>query len=163
MVALNSCVFRSLDFPNRVSVTAREIAERLRVSAKHVVHLIEAGLLIEEPSRLGTGSRSLARVEVSSYRQFIIRRTIRDGDFVPADPLPYASLDFSSDRPLTRADVASKLSMDERHVLAFIETRELNAIDLRGPNSPRGTWRIPIEAYRHFMRSRIRSTAGMRS
>lgn len=158
MVALNSCAFPSLDFPNRTVVTAREIAARLCVTTQHVQNLIEAGVLDEEQARFGTKSRKMAKVPIASYRAFIGQRMSRAVDFDPPPPLKYASLDFTSAAAVTCIDVATKLGCSDAHVVNLIADGELCALDMRGPNSKRGTWRVPIEAYRHFMNLRMGRT-----
>lgn len=67
--------FASLDFPGRSTLTVDEIAERLGVTAQHVIDLIEEGALCPSVDLAGKGaSRRLLRVPVETYRNFIIAR-----------------------------------------------------------------------------------------
>lgn len=67
--------FVSLDFPGRTALTVDEIAERLGVTAQHVIDLVEEGALCPAVDVAGKGaSRRLLRVPVESYRNFIVAR-----------------------------------------------------------------------------------------
>lgn len=67
--------FVSLDFPGRTTLTMDEIADRLGVTAQHVIDLVEEGALCPAVDLAGKGaSRRLLRVPVESYRNFIVAR-----------------------------------------------------------------------------------------
>lgn len=68
------------------------------------------------------------------------------------DQLTFNSLLFPGRRALYVAEVAEKLSVTEQHVRDLIEGGELQAVNV-GDDS-RKFWRIPTEAYEHFLKRR---------
>lgn len=78
---------------------------------------------------------------------------------MPADQLQFAffaCLDFEGRANLGVREVAHKLGYTPRHVIGWIDLGELAAFDGRGKKTTsRAAWRIPIDAYRDFVRSRL--------
>lgn len=74
---------------------------------------------------------------------------------------PFASLDFEGYTILTVDQVAAKIGKSSKHILNLIEEGELCALDLKGKLATRRDCRIPLEAYRAFVLSRM--TGQMRS
>ncbi|HXG49096.1 MAG TPA: helix-turn-helix domain-containing protein [Methylomirabilota bacterium] len=69
------------------------------------------------------------------------------------EQLDFDSLMFGADRRvLLVSEVAAKLRVTEQHVLDLIEEGQLQAINIGGAD--RKYWRIPVEAWRAFTRSR---------
>lgn len=66
--------FTSLDFPGRVTLMVDEIAERLGVTAQHLLDLIEEGELVAINLAGKDASRRTVRIPVESYRTFIVAR-----------------------------------------------------------------------------------------
>lgn len=66
--------FTSLDFPGRVTLMVDEIAERLGVTAQHLLDLIEEGELVAIDLAGKAALRRTVRVPVESYRNFIVAR-----------------------------------------------------------------------------------------
>lgn len=139
--------FGSIDFPNRQTLIAAEVAVALRVCEKHVVDLVNEGELVEE-SR--STARSAVRVSFASYCDFVRARTRGFPPVRPPKRLPYASVEFESERPLLTKEVAAKLSMTAKHAERLIATG-VCAIDCRGKGSSRAVWRVPVESYRDFL------------
>ena len=69
-----SLPFACLDFPGRSTVTAGEIALKLGVTTRHILHLIEDGTIHALDLPRHSGSRSLLRVPVDEYRAFVIAK-----------------------------------------------------------------------------------------
>lgn len=68
----------------------------------------------------------------------------------------FACLDFEGRVTLSVREVALRLGYTTRHVIGWIESGELAAFDGRGTaKATRAAWRIPIDAYRDFVRARI--------
>lgn len=70
--------FPSLDFPGRVTLLAREIAERLGYDEKHIRDLIAEGDLRGIDGKGSGSTRGSYRVPVESYRDFIMTRMTGD-------------------------------------------------------------------------------------
>ena len=66
--------FPSLDFPGRVTLTAKEIAERLGWDEKHIRDLIAEGVIPGLDGKGKDASRGSYRVPIESYRDFIMAR-----------------------------------------------------------------------------------------
>lgn len=66
--------FTSLDFPGRVTLMVDEIAERLGVTAQHILDLVEEGELVAVDLAGKGASRRTVRIPVESYRTFIVQR-----------------------------------------------------------------------------------------
>lgn len=69
-------------FPGRTSLMVREVAKALRIDEKHVVSLINEGLLdaIEITGKGNKSSRYHWRIPVSAYDDYIRRRRSSVGD-----------------------------------------------------------------------------------
>ncbi len=69
-------------FPGRTSLMVREVAKSLRIDEKHVVSLINEGLLdaIEITGKGNKSSRYHWRIPVSAYDEYIRRRRSSAGD-----------------------------------------------------------------------------------
>ncbi len=63
--------FACIDFPDRTSVTAAEIAAKLGVTAQHILDHIEAGKLVAIDTTLATSRRN-PRVAVDEYRRWVL-------------------------------------------------------------------------------------------
>jgi hypothetical protein len=68
---------------------------------------------------------------------------------------PFPSLDFPGRTTLTAAEIAGRLGYDEKHVRDLITEGELPAIDGKGKDATRGSYRVPIENYRDFVTARM--------
>ena len=63
-----------LAFPGRTTLYVREVAEKLRVTERHVVNLIEAGML--RAVNVGTtAGRKFYRIPVPWYQEYVKRMT----------------------------------------------------------------------------------------
>jgi len=63
----------TLDFPGRTVLYVREVAEKLRVTDRHVTNLIEAGQL--RALNVATGAKKSWRIPVPWYRDYVKRMT----------------------------------------------------------------------------------------
>lgn len=66
--------FPSLDFPDRTTISLREIALRLGYSEKHISNLLDAGRIAAIDGRVSEHGRSSFRIPVESYRDFVLLR-----------------------------------------------------------------------------------------
>jgi len=69
--------------------------------------------------------------------------------------LPFPSLDFQGRTTLTVNDIANKLRYTPEHVIGLIECGELVSVNGSRSVETRMSYRVPIEAYREFIRSRM--------
>ncbi len=151
--------FPSLEFPNRDSLTAHEIAMRLRCSFEHVLNLVCDGSLSQcsEASR----PRSAVRVGAESYHAFVRARTLRAGCLSEtARELLIPSLDFPKTPVLRLEEIAQRIGVTDAHLTNLIERGELAAVDICSENARRHAFRVPIEAYRQYLNGRM--TCGRR-
>lgn len=147
--------FPSLDFQNRATLAVHEVAAKLRVTSQHVFNLIRSGEITEEPSKQGIASRGIARISVEVYRAFVASRTVGQVEFITPPRLALGSHEFPTAAPLMFGEVSLRLGFSREHVGGLVFAGDLCALDLRGDSSTRATWRVPIEAYRHFVASRM--------
>jgi len=65
--------FASLDFPGRVTLKVYEVAAKLGVTEQHVIDLITEGKLGAIDLRGKGASRSLYRIPIEAYRDYVVR------------------------------------------------------------------------------------------
>lgn len=65
--------FASLDFPGRVSLRIEEVADKLGVTAQHIIDLIVEGKLQALDMRGQGATRALYRIPIECYRDFIVK------------------------------------------------------------------------------------------
>lgn len=80
--------FASFDFSDGKPITVGKIAEKLGVTAQHVLNLCEDGTLISCDLGRHVGSRRMLRVPVEEYRNFILTRLSGEArkEFIAALP-----------------------------------------------------------------------------
>ena len=131
-----------------------EIARKLAVTVDHVVNLVDddsfAGSIVK---RVGPSRRSI-RVPVESYRSFVLKRSSRQAPPASQASIVFPSLDFPGDKALTIDAIQEALMLTSKHIANLIEGGSLHAIDVRAAASKRHVFRVPIEAYRHFINVR---------
>jgi excisionase family DNA binding protein len=66
--------FASLDFPGRTTLSVDEVAERLGVTAQHVLDLIAENLITGIDLKGRAATRRLIRIPIESYRNFVVER-----------------------------------------------------------------------------------------
>jgi hypothetical protein len=74
------------------------------------------------------------------------------------NPAPsFESLDFPGRKVLFVFDIADRIGCSRRHVFELISEGHLRAVDIscRNTGTSRQAFRIPVESYRQFIRSRI--------
>lgn len=152
----------SLDFPGRTTLGLQEIAARLACTPAHILHLVRSGEIIKGKAKV-KASILTRRVSVDGYRKFLLKRcTSRRPAFTPAE-IPWPSCDFTGTRALTVEEIGQRWQYTATHVTGWIEEDSMAAFDLRGARSERSCYRIPVEAYRHFINARIICPAHIRS
>lgn len=65
--------FSSLDFPGRVTLRVDEVAEKLRITPKHITDLIAEGKLQAIDARGSGASRAAYRIPIEAYRDYVTR------------------------------------------------------------------------------------------
>jgi predicted transcriptional regulator len=83
--------FACLDFPDRDSVSAREIAAKLGVTRQHILDHIEAGKLVAIDTSL-VGTRRNPRVAVDEYRRWVLSLLTAPARRSFLTELPHATL-----------------------------------------------------------------------
>ena len=131
-----------------------EIARKLAVTVDHVVNLVDddsfAGSIVK---RVGPSRRSI-RVPVESYRSFILKRSSRQAPPAYQTSVAFPSLDFPVDKAINAEAISKRLMLSIDQVRDVIEDGSLHAIDVKAAASKRHVFRVPIEAYRHFINVR---------
>ncbi len=84
--------FFSMDFPNRATLSVREVAEKLGCSQRHVHDLIDEGKLGCINLSPG-GGRAFRRIPIEAYRDFILQNFSGDLRTQFLRTLPLATID----------------------------------------------------------------------
>lgn len=77
MIAAEQITFHSLLFPGRKVLYVAEVAERLDLTDRHVINLIEEGLL--KAINVGgdnTSGRRFYRIPIEAYEEYLRARTL---------------------------------------------------------------------------------------
>jgi len=144
----------SIGFPDRLTLSYQEIAQRLACTRQHIINLVQAGSIVRGKAKIEASIKA-RRCQANSYRRFLADRcTVKTPDFSPRT-IPWPSLDFAGPIALTPAVIGQRLRLSPTHIIMLIEEGSLVAFDLKGAPSERNYYRVPVEAYRCFIDARI--------
>jgi hypothetical protein len=144
----------SLAFAGRSTLSIQEIANRLACTVQHLLNLVESGCIVRQRARMRV-ALATKRLAAEDYRRFLAGRcTARKPDFAPAT-VPWASLEFDGPVAVTVDQIGQKFQYTGTHISRHIEEGGLVAYDIRGKDSARRFYRVPVESYRRWVASLV--------
>lgn len=150
---MTTLLFPSIEFPGRNTLAGYEVADRLRVTRKHVANLFRQGAFGDLKVR-GNG------IHREHYDQFVLRNLTISKVMLPPEALdprrfPFPLSDLTGHAVFLVEEVASALRVTTRHLALLITEGSLVALNVGSCDASSYRFRIPGEAYRAFLLSRI--------